>query len=112
MTTDNDPAQCRCTPVYETEWTGSRQPPSMAIVEAVAAAEGVDPMELTPLSEEIDFEAFDRLLSNSAPDTCGVLSLRLSGWNVFVSGDGRIKVCEPSETAPLTAVFESVSADC
>ena len=112
MATDNGPAQCRCTPVYETEWTDGRQPPSVVIVEALAAAEGVDPMELTPLSEELDLESIDRLLSNSTPGACNVLSLRLRGWNVFVSGDGRIKVCEPSETSPLDAVFEPVSADC
>ena len=84
----------------------------MMIVEAVAAAEGVDAMELTPLSEEVDLEAVDRLLSNSTADACGVFSLRLAGWNVFVSGDGRIKVCDPAESAPLDAVFESASADC
>jgi len=111
MTPDRKPAQCSCTPVYETEWADSERAPSMVIVDAVAAAEGVDPTELTPLSDEIDLEALDRLLSNSVADACGILSLRIAGWNVFVSGDGPIKICEPSEAEPLAPVFESVSAD-
>jgi len=97
--------------VQETDWDDDAQSPSMAIIDAVAAAEGVEPTELAPLSEEIDLEALDRLLLNSAPDTCGVLRLCVAGWNVFVSGNGRLKVCDPSETASLEPVFEPASAD-
>lgn len=111
MATDCDSPQCRCAPVQEADWDDDQRPPSVAIIDAVAAAEDVDPTELNPLSTEIDLEALDRLLLNAAPDTCGVLRLCIVGWNVFVSGDGRIQVCDPSETASLTPVFEAVSAD-
>ena len=111
MATYCDSVQCRCNPVQEAAWDESKRSPSVAVIDAVAAAEGVDPTELDPLSGEIDLEALDRLLLNSAPDTCGVLRLCLAGWNVFVSGDGRITVCDPSDSTPLTPVFESLSAD-
>jgi len=111
MATDCEPAQCRFTPVYETDWTESQRAPSMVIVDAVATAEGVDPMELTPLSGELDLEALDRLLTSSGTDACKILSFHIAGWNVLVAGDGRINVCEPSETDPLAPVFEPVSAD-
>ena len=110
MATDHESVQCRCTPVHETDWTERRRAPSMVIVDAVATAEGVDPMELTPLSGELDLEALDTLLLSSATNTCGLLGLHVAGWNVFVAGDGRIKVCEPSDAEPLVPVFEPVSA--
>jgi len=111
MPTDCDSVQCRCAPVQEADWSDDERSPSVTIIDAVAAAEGVEPTELDPLAEEIDLEALDHLLRNSASGTCGVLRLCIAGWNVFVSGEGRVKVCDPSETAQLAPVFESVSAD-
>lgn len=111
METDFDPVECRCTPVSESDWGEDQCPPSVAIVDAVAAAEGVEPTELDSLSYKIDLEALDQLLLNAAPGTCGVFCLSIAGWNVFVSGDGHVLVCDPSETTSPAPVFESGFAD-
>jgi hypothetical protein len=40
---------------------GGHLPPSLRVVRAVAAAEGVDPTDLPPLNDAVDVDALDRL---------------------------------------------------
>lgn len=103
--------QCECTPVHETTWTETGQAPSIAIIEALASVEDVEPTELRPLAETVDLEALDHLLLNSDEMACGPFRFHISGWDVYISGDGRIKICDPSEPAPLSPVFEPAHSD-
>ncbi len=96
-----------CTPVvdarFENEGGGT---PATAVVEAVAAAEGVDATELPSLYEVIDTDALNSLFSS--PGAEAVLSFRVDNWNVFVNADGRIRVCDttqPTDPAPVFSNF-------
>jgi hypothetical protein len=68
---------------------------SVRIANEVAAAKGVDPIDLDPLAAVVDLESLDTLVANSAA------SLRLE-WcvddlTVEVTPDGEVRV---SRTAP------------
>lgn len=75
----------------------------MAVVEALAQVADVDPRHLTPLHDAIDPDALDRLTGpESAENT--VLAFSVDEWNVFVRGNGRIRICDATievETAPV-----------
>jgi hypothetical protein len=79
-----------------------------ALSDAVAEAEGVDPSELPPLYESIDLDALTTLLAKPSEATDGelLLGLRMNRWNVFVSSDGRIRVCDATnETSSPEPIF-------
>ena len=97
-----------CEPILESKYQkgGDTPSPSVAIINAVAEAAGVDPLELPPLYESIDTDALDNLFGdlNGVNAAEKILSFRLDKWNVFVSGDGRIRVCDatrPTEPVPV-----------
>lgn len=102
---------CECTPVVGTRFGGERgRPPSLAIIEAVAAAEGISPEELEPLSDWIDLDAVDKLLTGSN-GTANILRFPVNEWNVFVRGDGTIRVCNPNCVTDPAPVFEKSVCD-
>ena len=102
-----------CTQMLETRFGGdSGRPPSVAVVEAVAAAEGVSPAELDPIYDDIDPGAIDRLFDGPSDDgTSTVLRFSIDGWRVFVRGDGAIRVCDPDSPTDPGAVFEKAIDD-
>ncbi|WP_345779787.1 HalOD1 output domain-containing protein [Halosolutus halophilus] len=108
MATETRSTCCECTPVGETRFGEERgRPPSLAIVEAVAAVEGVAPTEFDPLYETIDPESIDQLFTDSGNTSTPASFLRLSvaGWNVFVRGDGVIRVCDPDQMTDPASAF-------
>jgi hypothetical protein len=114
METEGDPTCCTCIPVVGTRFGGERdRRPSVAIVEAIAAAEGVAPTELDPLHDEIDLNAVDQLLagSDTAPDASTFLRFSAAGWNVFARSEGVIRVCDPNDQTAPAAVFEKPLCD-
>jgi hypothetical protein len=81
-----------------------------ALVEAVAEAQGVAPRDLPSLYESIDFDALTTLLTTSSENVDDelVLGLRMNRWNLFVSSDGRIRVCDATDETPsLEPIFEN-----
>ncbi|MWV39109.1 HalOD1 output domain-containing protein [Natrialba sp. INN-245] len=71
-----------------------RKPPSRAVVEAVAEAEGVSPDELQPPEYEplhavVDPDALDSLCANRPTTDCNV-SFRFCGYEVTVGEDGTV----------------------
>lgn len=70
--------------------------PSRAIIEEVAAQEGVDPVDLdVPLFETIDPEALDTLVETADTgysDTTLLLEFTYYGYDVGVSSDGAVSV--------------------
>lgn len=67
--------------------------PSHAVVEAVSAAEGVNPLDLErPLYRDVDPDALDALFQ----DDSSVSSVQFDyhGYEVVVSGEGTVSVCE------------------
>ncbi|UPV99123.1 hypothetical protein M0R88_11360 [Halorussus gelatinilyticus] len=73
---------------------------SQSVVEAVAEAEDVDPMELSPpLYEVIDPDALDQVFAASPTNgrMDGQVTFTYNGYEVTVSGDGYVSVEERGE---------------
>lgn len=69
--------------------TRSDPPASVAVVEAVSAAEGRDPMSLPLLRDAVDPEALDTLCRTSGRHT---VSFEYSDSHVTIERDGSITV--------------------
>jgi hypothetical protein len=70
-------------------WEQSDQP-SVAIIEAVAAATGREIADLPSLQRNLEADALDTLLGGQPPGM--TVSFMYAGTNVSVSGDGTIEV--------------------
>lgn len=103
---------CGCTPVYDTRYEGDGEP-IVAVVEALATVEGVEPLEMEPLYDVIDGGAVDRLFEDhTAPtEAAKTLMFTVDGWNVFVRSDGSIRVCDPNVPDDSAPVFEKATGD-
>ena len=102
-----------CTPVVDAEYgSESDGSPAEVIVEALAEAAGVDPIDLPPLFDFVDPDAIEQLFMghDSAPHADALLSFRVETWNVFVRADGRIRVCDSTRPTNPEPVFESTPA--
>ena len=101
-----------CEPVSNTEYQkDSPPPPSVAIINAVAEAADVDPLELPPLYTYVDPGVLDELFGrdHGSKDAETILGLRIHTWNIFVHSDGRICVCDTTRPTAPEPVFESVT---
>lgn len=76
--------------------TATHQPLTQAIVEAVAEADDVDPLDLPPLYETVDPDALETLFTatNTSPRSTGKVTFEYSGHTVVVSSDGSIMVAD------------------
>lgn len=89
---------CQCPIIHESAYTpGSEQSPTMAVLAAIAQTEGVDITDLPPLYEAVDPTVIDRLFENGA-DEDTVVGFPYEDWNVFVFADGRIHICDATES--------------
>ena len=99
-----------CSVVSETTYRrDSGRTLTEALVDAVAEAEGIAPSDLPVLYESIDLDALSTVLAKPSEAVDGelLLGLRMNRWNVFVSSDGRIRVCDATdETSRPEPVFE------
>lgn len=99
-----------CAVVGETTYvSGGERTLTQALAEAVAKAEGVDPTELPPLYESIDLDALTQLMTKPSEDAGDeiLVSLQMNDWNMFVSSDGHIRVCDATdETSSPEPIFE------
>lgn len=76
--------------------------PSRAVVEAVAAHEGVDPIDLeTPLHRAVDPDALDALVGDAEADDASTprIEFTYDDYRVRVAGDGTVAVVPAAETA-------------
>lgn len=67
------------------------------ILEAVAAERGTDPMELSPLAEDIDPEALERLVSTARVDV--EVSLALYGCRISIDSTGEITAIRTADVS-------------
>lgn len=77
--------------------------PGMAVVEAVADASGVEPMEVTPrLSDVVDPDALERLFAESHDGRSrsdGAVCFGMGRWTVQIDWDETVvSVFDPAET--------------
>lgn len=72
---------------------------SHAVVEAVADAEGTDPLELEPLYETVDPDALDALFSgiDGEPIGEGEVSFTYHGYEVSVDSEGSVSLAESTD---------------
>lgn len=73
---------------------------SETVVTAVAAATGVDPLDLEPLYSVVDPDALNSMFCpsvGSPPDSLEV-QFSMAGCRVVVRGDGEVAVTPPEET--------------
>lgn len=79
--------------IVQFEWDGDMQP-SMAAVEAVAAAVGHSPTELNPLYESIDPEALDAIVTPEEPESKESVhvSFTYEGVDVLVDSQNGIEI--------------------
>lgn len=98
-----------CTSVIDAEYNGDR-PPTEAIIEAVATASGVDPLDLPPIYEFVDPDALNTFFDRHTGAPNAVLGFEIETWNVFVRADGKIKVCDSTRPVDPKPVFEDTSA--
>ncbi|MFC6765805.1 HalOD1 output domain-containing protein [Natrinema soli] len=89
-------------------------PVSIRVVEAVAARDGVDPLELSPpLHDAVDPTALDALFepTGSGNRTAGTVSFTYRGHRVHVESDGRITLGTSSEGASETTKNSAVQSE-
>lgn len=80
--------------------TPSNRSLSHAVVEAVAEAEGVDPVALrTPLYEAIDPDALDAVFESAdeSPPLDGRVFFEYYGYTVAVASDGTVALTDEDE---------------
>lgn len=88
-----------CTPVVDA-YHHADGPDSIVVtvIEAIAEAAGVDATDLPPLYDTVNILAIEAMVSDwgggSSADM--YLSFSVDTWNVFVSADGRVRVCDAS----------------
>lgn len=102
-----------CTPVVDAYYGSSNdRSPSEVIVEALAEAAGIDPLELPPLYEFVDTDALNALFDrhDGAEDAGALLSFTVDTWNVFVRADGRIRVCDATRPTEPEPIFDASPA--
>ena len=101
---------CEGSPVHEARYRPDSEPsPVAAVANAVAAVEGIDPVELPPLYDYVDVEAVNQLME---PDGKGVwqettVGFTVRNWNVIVRGDGHIKIFETDASTEPTPAFDT-----
>lgn len=104
---------CGCKPIVDAEYgSESDRSPAEVVVEALAEAAEIDPIDLPPLYEVVDLDALDQLFRerSGASHANTLLSFRVETWNVFVRADGRVRVCDSTQPTDPEPVFESTPA--
>lgn len=84
---------------------GEERPLSLAIVEAIAEREGVEPTEIEPpqyqaLYEVCNPEALDALFArreDGTPRGDGRIELRFCGYDLVVTSDGEVTIRDESD---------------
>lgn len=70
---------------------------SQAVVRAVAAETGRDPLELRPLYEVVDPDALNSLVSSAESAAAPTVEFRYAGCTVSVTGSDGIEVVQTAD---------------
>lgn len=100
-----------CTPIVDTTFDGADDTlPTEVIIDAIATAAGVDPLELPPLYDFVDPDAVNKLFQKHDVTRNALLSFTMDSWNVFVRADGKIRVCDATRPTDPEPIFEGTIA--
>lgn len=86
--------------------------PAMVIVNVLSQSVDVDPNELPRLYEAIDPDIINKLVDGNS-NTGGrpsILGFEYDRWNVFVNSNGRIRICDTTETVDPLPIFETIES--
>lgn len=96
-----------CTPVVDARYDPVNGPSlSEAVVDALAQAADQGPTELSPLYHVVDLDALALLFAADRKNERHVYSFTYQEWQVFISGDGRIRVCDTGISTTPAPVFD------
>lgn len=99
-----------CSPVVDAMYSGSKDStPAESVIDALARAANVDPLELPPLYEFVDPDALDTFFDRHTGTSNALLSFEVERWTVFVRSDGRIRICDATRPTDPEPVFEKGS---
>ena len=84
---------------YRTRYDREYGTPSLAIAEAIAAIEGVDPTALEPLGNRIDAEALDALLRPRIGGSDVRIAFPACGYLVTARSDGTVDLAPTDSDA-------------
>lgn len=78
------------------------------LVTALAEAEGVDVTALPSLYAAVDLDHLTQLfkMEDGVADATSVLAFEFRQWDVFVRGDGHIRVCDQTRPTEVVPVFD------
>lgn len=102
-----------CVPVVDTRYENDGDTTiTEVLVDALAEAEGVVPTDVASLYEAVDPDALSQLFEERGrgADAETLLSFTFENWNVFVRGDGRIRVCDGTRATDPALIFEDTPA--
>lgn len=98
----------QCIPVVDAQYNrdGDRTL-AVALIDAIATAENVDPTELPPLTEKVDLDALTQLLDTDSgtADKMATFGFQYRSWNIFVRADGHIQVCDSTKSTDPEPIF-------
>lgn len=77
---------------------------SHRVIEAVAEARGVDPLDLPPLHEFVDPDALGRIFAttNTSPRSTGKVQFTMEGYVIVVQSDGSVDVSRKRGSYEIT----------
>ena len=103
-----------CVPIVDTYYSKDDDRPILeALVTAVAEAAGVPPVDVSPMYDTIDLNAISQLFDKD-DETSGansLLSFKFEQWNIFIRGDGLIRVCDGRQHTNPEPIFDGESSD-
>ena len=100
VTVDDDPGE----DLYHASYDFETVSPGLAVVEAIAAVEEIEPLDMEPLGATVDLEALDSLLRSGTGRAGPTVALRVRGYEILLHGSGRLVLqrldSEPGDGAP------------
>lgn len=77
---------------YRARYDVGNESPSLALVEAIAAAKGVDPFALDPLGNAVDMDALDAVVEPTGRDNAVQVTVVSQGVRATIDNEGAVVV--------------------
>lgn len=85
---------------HRARYDAGNEAPSLALVDAIAAARETDPVALDPLGNSLDMGALDALVQPSRGDHAIQVTVELQGVRATIDSEGAIAVQQTGGGAP------------
>jgi len=88
----SDPTPFVDTKTHHSTFDVEREAPSLALVEAIAAAKGTDPLSLDPVGDAVDLGALDTIIESRNGDHSVEVTVDTLGVRATIGSGGTIAV--------------------